>query len=194
MRQVLIGLCICFMGAKLVEYIQHAIYKRQKGCKDPPPYTHLDPIFGIDLFIKKMRALSSGTYLEASATLSRSFKSKTFRSRSFGTTVYHTINPEVVKNYQSVYFKDFGIEPLRYHLAENLWGNGIVVADGERWATARSFIRSSFDVVHTANIERLEYHVGRFMGLIPRDGTTVDLMPLFKQLVSSLFVIPRASC
>lgn len=131
-----------------------------------------------------MLALNSGHYLENGTALSTSFHSKTFKSRSFGQTTYHTTNPEVVKNYQSIYFKHFGIEPLRHHLAENLWGNGIVVADGERWASARGFIRSSFDVVHTANIERLEYHVGKFMELIPRDGTTVDLMPLFKRLVS----------
>jgi hypothetical protein len=177
------------LSKKLIAHTRHTLHKRKNGCADPPSYPHRDPIWGIDLFIKQMRALNSGTYLESSAAVRASFsqsksKSKTYMSKSFGSTIYHTTNPEVVKIYQSICFHDFGIEPLRYHLAENLWGNGIVVADGQRWADARRFIRGSFDVVHTANIDRLEYHVAKFMDLIPRDGTTVDLMPLFKRLVS----------
>ncbi|PVI00779.1 cytochrome P450 [Periconia macrospinosa] len=171
------------------------ILVRKNGCKDPPCYPHLDPFWGIDYFIRKMRSLTSGTYLEDGSSSYKLFKSKTFKSHSFGATIYHTIDPEVVKNYQSIFFKHFGIEPLRYHLAENLWGNGIVVADGQRWSSARSFIRGTFDVVHTANIERLEYHVGKFMDLIPRDGGTVDLMPLFKRLIldtSSEFIFGQS--
>jgi cytochrome P450 len=173
-----------FSGAKLIANVRSTLRKRREGCKDPPSYNHLDPIWGTDLFIKKMRALGSGTYLETSAATYRLFRSKTFTSNSFGTTIYHTIDPEVVKSYQSVQFKDFGYGPIRYHLAENLWGNGIAVTDGPSWTAARSFIRSSFDVVHTANIQRLEHHVDKFMGLLPWDGGTVDLLPLFKRLVS----------
>lgn len=184
--QSLTTICTFLLLAKLIVHVRFTIRKRQNGCTDPPFYPHYDPVWGIDLFINKMRALSSGTYLDSSAAVYRLFASKTFMSKSFGSTTYHTIDSEVVKNYQSIFFSNFGIEPLRYHLAENLWGNGIVVADGQRWASARSFIRSSFDVVHTANIERLEYHVDRMMSLIPRDGTTIDLMPLFKRLVSFL--------
>ena len=169
---------------KLIFHVRFTLRKRKYGCTNPPAYSHYEPIWGIDLFIKKMQALNSGTYLESNAAMFRMFTSKTFVSKSFGSTTYNTIDPEVAKHYQSIYFKDFGIEPLRYHLAKNLWGNGIVVADGQRWAAARTFIRSSFDVVHTANIERLEYHVEKMMGLIPRDGSTIDLMPLFKRLVS----------
>jgi cytochrome P450 len=170
--------------AKLITHLHHTLRKRHLGCISPPSYPHLDPVLGLDYFIKKMRALNSGTYLSTSAAPYLSIKSKTFKINSFGNTIYHTIDPEVVKNYQSIHFKDFGYGPIRYHLAENLWGNGIAVADGESWTAARSLIRGSFDVVHTANIERLEEHVDRFMGLLPRDGATVDLLPLFKRLVS----------
>lgn len=180
---------IYLLIARFVSQLRHIHRKRQNGCKDPPHFSHVDPFWGTDLFIGKMRSLASGKYLENGTSLFKSFRSRTFKSNSFGTTIYHTIDPEVVKNYQSIHFKDFGIEPLRYHLAENLWGNGIVVADGQRWMSARSFIRSSFDVVHTANIDRLEYHVTKFMALLPRNGETVDLMPLFKRLVNDLLLV-----
>lgn len=180
-----IFLAVCaLLGARFITHVRYMLRKRQKGCTDPPSYVHRDPVLGADLFLRKMRALQSGTYLEAGSRLYESFSSKTFMSRSFGSTTYHTVDPEVVKGYQSTFFKDFGYEPLRFALAKNLWGNGIAVADGQHWTTARSIIRNSFDVVHTANMQRLEYHVGRFMELIPRDGSTVDLQPLFKRLVS----------
>jgi hypothetical protein len=179
----LITFIACLVGAKLTAHVRHTLQKRRYGCIEPPSLPLRDPVWGLDFFFQKMRALKSGDYLESSTALFKQFSSKTFKGYSFGTTTYHTIDPEVVKSYQSTFFKDFGIEPLRYHLAENLWGNGIVVADGRRWVSARSFIRSSFDVVHTANIERLDHHVQKFMQLIPRNGSTVDLMPLFKRLV-----------
>lgn len=155
MYTILYTLIACLLGAKLTAYVRLTLRKRRHRCTDPPSLSRKDPIWGLDLFFQKMRALQSGGYLECNTALFKLFSSKTYKSNSFGTTTYHTIDPEVVKSYQSTFFKDFGIEPLRFHLAENLWGNGIVVADGERWASARSFIRSSFDIVHTANIARL---------------------------------------
>jgi cytochrome P450 len=184
--------------AKLLTHIHHTLRKRRLGYISPPSYPHLDPILGLDFFIKKMLALKSGTYLSTSATPYLSIKSKTFKITSFCNTIYHTIDPDVVKGYQSIHFKDFGYGPIRYHLAENLWGNGIAVADGESWTAARRFIRGSFDVVHTANIQRLEHHVDKFMALLPCDGATVDLLPLFKRLVSGCyplrFVPSRSAC
>lgn len=162
---------------KMICYIRYKHLQRKHGCQDPPQYPHKDPILGLDLFFKTMKAFQNGSYLETQTSLFKPYRSKTFKSHGFGRTIYRTYDPEVSKNFQSVFFKDFGIEPLRYHVAENLWGNGIVVSDGKKWADARSFIRSSFDVVHTANIDRLGYHVDKFVRLLPRDGSTVDLLP-----------------
>jgi hypothetical protein len=178
--------------------VQYLISKRRHACHDPPKYPHKDPIWGLDLFFKTMNAFQNGNYLQTQTSLFEPYTSKTIKTHAFGTTIYRTYDPEVSKNFQSIFFKDFGIEPLRYHVAENLWGNGIVVSDGKKWADARSFIRSSFDVVHTANLDRLCHHVDKFMMLLPRDGSTVDLLPLFKRLVSptsrlSIVTVPSLS-
>ncbi|KAF2714530.1 cytochrome P450 [Pleomassaria siparia CBS 279.74] len=125
----------------------------------------------------------SQAILKTQTSLFKPCSSKTIKTHAFGTTIYRTYDDEVSKNFQSIFFKDFGIEPLRFHVAENLWGNGIVVSDGKTWADVRSFIRSSFDIVHTKNIERSSHHVDKFMKLLPRDGSTVDMMPLFKRLI-----------
>ncbi|KAF2870199.1 cytochrome P450 [Massariosphaeria phaeospora] len=181
--QVLLALPVYWILGKVIHHTAKLARKRKRGCRDPPTFRHSDTIWGLDLFFKTMNAFQGGRYLETHSALFSDFTSKTFESHSFGTTVYQTYDPEVSKAFQSIYCHDFGIEPLRYHVAENLWGNGIVVSDGRKWADARNFIRSSFDIVHTANLERLSHHVDKFMNLLPRDGSTIDLQPSFKRLI-----------
>ena len=153
-------------------------------CKEPVQYRHKDPILGLDLFLAYKNAFEKGKFLEISQ---RQFElyGKTFKAKSFGTTMIKTIDPEVSKAVHGTFFDNFGLQPLRYDTAKNLFGNGIIVVDGPAWAHARSMIRSSFEIVHIANFDFLSQHVDRFMELIPQDGSTVDLLPLFKRLVSS---------
>lgn len=177
------GVACAWLAKILVRRFQYEALKRKTGQQDPPSYPHKDPIWGLDLFFKMMSAYQSGNYLATNSSLFAHSTSKTIKTNSFGTTVYRTYDSEVSKSILSLNFKSFGIEPLRHHIAKNLWGNSIVVSDGKRWSDSRNFIRSSFDVVHTANIERLRWHVDRFMKLLPENEETVDLMPLFKRLV-----------
>ena len=163
--------------------IQHKVLARKNKCQEPVWYPHQDPIFGLDLFMKKKTAFETDQFLKFQK---RQFEAygKTYKVKSFGTTVITTMDPEISKAVLSKSFDHFGIQPLRYNVAKNLWGNGIVVVDGPAWTHARALIRSSFDIVHIANFNRLARHVDRFMELIPRDDSTIDLLPLFKRLVS----------
>jgi len=95
--QIVFTLCICLALAKVVTYIRNTSRKRWNGCKDPPSYPHRDPIWGIDLFISTINDFNSGNYLEGSTARFKSLPSKTWKSRSFGATMYHTIDPKVVK-------------------------------------------------------------------------------------------------
>ena len=164
----------------------HSILRKyrasQNGCVEPRHYPHKDPIFGIDLFLKYMDAFKSGCYLSFNKDMFDEY-GKTFRANVFGTTTYRTIDPNVSKAVHSTYAAKFGLEPLRYEVAKHLWGNGIIVVDGEHWKHGRALMKPSFDVVHIANLDRLRKHVDAFMKLLPKDGTTVNLMPLFKRLV-----------
>ncbi|KAF2009398.1 cytochrome P450 [Aaosphaeria arxii CBS 175.79] len=145
-------------------------------------YPHKDPLLGLDFFFKYMSAFKSGTFLDFNKTMYDTY-GKTFKANSFGTTLIRTIDPQVSKAVHATYFQNFGLQGLRYETAKHLWGNGIIVVDGPHWQHGRSLIRSSFDIVHIANFARLEKHVQRMMELLPTDGSTIDLMPLFKRLI-----------
>ena len=155
---------------------------RKNGCEEPAKYPHKDPIFGADLLWKYKKSFETGKFLD---TVTQDFDNygKTFEANMFGTRIVKTIDSEVAKCTLATSFDNFGLEPLRYETAKNLFGNGIVVVDGSNWAHARALIQSSFEMAHIVNLGSLSAHVDRLMSLIPRDGSTVDLLPLFKRLV-----------
>ena len=176
---IIVLLCIV---QKIRARLAYRAMMRKNGCEEPAKYPHKDPVLGLDLFWKYKKAFETGQFLEA-ATLQFDTYGKTFKANMFGTTIVKTIDSEVAKYVLATSFKDFGLEPLRYETAKNLFGNGIVVVDGSKWAHARALIQSSFDMAHIVNLDSLSAHVDRLMGLIPRDGSSTDLLPLFKRLV-----------
>ncbi|KAH6431646.1 hypothetical protein HBI14_031820 [Parastagonospora nodorum] len=167
---------------------------KRNGCAEPPHYPHKDPILGLDLFSKYMNAFKAENFLGFNKQMYDTY-GRTFKANIMGKTTVRSIDPEVSKAIFATYASRFGLEPLRYGVATHLWGNGIIVVDGERWKHARALMRPSFEVVHLANFDRLRRHVDVFMDLLPMDGSTVDLMPLFLRLIldtSSEFIFGEA--
>ena len=182
---VLCGLLGVWLTRRLRSQLAYRKVLRDNGCAEPPKYPHKDPIFGIDLFLEIKKAFEDGHFLEINKKHYDSF-GKSFKANAFGSTTIKTVDPEVSKLVFSTQFNKFGLQPLRHETAKNLFGNGIIVVDGPSWAHARKLIRSSFEVVHISNFENLGQFVDRFMDLLPQDGSTIDLLPLFKRLVSTL--------
>ncbi|KAF2869042.1 cytochrome P450 [Massariosphaeria phaeospora] len=120
---------------------------------------------------------------------------KTSKAMRSGRTYFRTCDPEVSKAVLSKQFEKFGLQPLRYEGGKGFFGNGILVTDGLQWKHSRSLVRPAFDVAHVANFDRLRRHVERFIELLPRDQSTVDLYPLLKRLtldISSEFIFGRS--
>ncbi|KAH7089926.1 cytochrome P450 [Paraphoma chrysanthemicola] len=193
---------LLLLAASLAVFVSRSVLKhflyhyrvRSNGCARPPKYAHKDPFFGLDLFAKYMNAFKDERFLDFNKQMFDRH-GKTFESNVFGTRTFRTIDPEVSKACFATYAPRFGLQPLRYEVAKHLWGNGIIVVDGEHWKHGRALMRSSFEVVHLANFARLEKHVKVFVGLFPTDGTTLDLMPLFQRLIldtSSEFIFGEA--
>ncbi|KAF2812870.1 cytochrome P450 [Mytilinidion resinicola] len=193
---VLLALC-ALLAIWITKWIVHTAARiltmRRHGCQEPPKYPHKDPFFGIDLLLLYTKSLESQTFLNLNQNLFASY-GKTFRAKFLGASIIKTIDPHITKYVHATHFNQFGVENIRIKAAPHLWGDGITMVDGERWANRRALIKPSFDVVHISNLgnRSLETHVQRLMRLLPRDGSTVDLMPLFKRLsldTSSQFIL-----
>lgn len=101
----------------------------------------------------------------------------------FGTTIVETVDSDVATCTPTISFNIFSVEPLRHETVKKPFGNGIMVVDGSKWTHARALIQSSFDTAPIIVLASLSAHVDPLMGLIPGDGLTIDLLPLFKRLV-----------
>ena len=155
---------------------------RRGGCETPRRYAHKDPR-GQDLYNRSIEAYKQRRFLDFEEELYEQYGT-TFETISGGKVWIKSKDPEVSKAIYSTFFDKFGLQPIRYEDC-GFFGHGILVMDGEFWKRSRSMIRPAFEVAHIANFDRLYRHVSRFIDIIPDDGSTVDLLPLFKRLVSA---------
>ncbi|KAI1817470.1 cytochrome P450 [Poronia punctata] len=170
----------CF--SKIKTWLHNRSMMRRNGCADVPVYPHKDPFFGLDLFLLYKKAFEERDFLGLNQRLFEKY-GKTYRAHPLGTPTIKTMNPEITKYVHATFFDHFGVEKIRSGI-EYLWGDGITVVDGDKWAARRKSIKPSFDVAHIANMENrsLASHVDKLMNLLPRDGSTIDLLPLFRRL------------
>lgn len=153
------------------------------GCLPPPSIPQRDPIFGLDLILHVFKALKED---RRDLSMKQLFQvhGRTFQSVAFGTTTIYTIEP---KNLQAVFATDFsnwGVQPMRLFAFEPFIGRGIMVADGAFWEQSRALIKPTFTRAQIADLHLARYssHVSKLISLLPKDGSTVDLQPLFSRL------------
>ncbi|ORY16641.1 cytochrome P450 [Clohesyomyces aquaticus] len=172
-----------FLAARLGPLSARQRARRHNGCQDPPSYPHKDPL-GKDLSELSLEAYKQQRFLDLNEELFEKYGA-TFKTLTNGKVWIKTKDPKVSKAIYSTFFGKFGLEPIRYE-RDGFFGDGILVTDGARWKHSRALIRPAFEIAHITNFDRLHRHVGRFMGIIPQDGSTVDLLPLFKRLTLDL--------
>ncbi|KFX94096.1 hypothetical protein V490_04524 [Pseudogymnoascus sp. VKM F-3557] len=98
-----------------------------------------------------------------------------------GQTAISTIEPENLKAVLATQFHDFGIGK-RHRGMGALLGHGIFTSDGAHWERSRALVRPSFTRAQVADLDTFETHIQHLIAKIPRDGSTIDLQPLFYQL------------
>ncbi|KAA8571396.1 hypothetical protein EYC84_001399 [Monilinia fructicola] len=86
------------------------------------------------------------------------------------------------RNFQqvtSLAFQDWGKASTTH--STPFFGQGIFFMNGAEWKHARELIRPTFSKAEISDVQFMERHVDRLIGLIPRDGTSIDLqLPLRK--------------
>jgi cytochrome P450 monooxygenase len=177
---------------KVSAWLHYRSTMRKNGCHELPSYPHKDPVFGLDLFLATKKAWDEKRLLDFNGGLFERY-GKTFQANVLGVHTIKTMNPDVTKYVHATYFDYFGVEKIRAGV-EHLWGDGITSTEGKKWADRRKLIKPAFDVVHISNLQNrsLGKHVDRLMELIPRDRSTIDLMPLFRRLVN--FALNGLTC
>ena len=138
---------------------------------------------GLDVVNEMFRSYSSGT---RNRTLQNQFKTigSTFRTEPSGTARIFTIDPANLKATFGGKIDDWGVEPIRLDAFRPLVGRGVLVIDGSPWTHARSLCEPVIDHIqrlHDRDLSCFDDDIRSLIQLIPIDGSTVDLKPLFTQ-------------
>ena len=172
-------LLLCVEKAR--RYFQRLAIKRQYGCQSPPSTPSKDPLLGLDTVYRMLRSVKKNRR-NLSLKEQLDLYGYTFQSNLFGKIEVFTAEPQTLQTILATGFEDFGVEPMRLFVFEPLIGKGIMSTDGAYWAHSRALLQPIFSRTHFANYSAFEIHVARLIDLIPKDGSTVDLQPLFAKL------------
>jgi hypothetical protein len=161
--------------------ITQSRFIRKHGCKEAPSLTGNNGFVGLDLWFLLLKRSSSG--LEK-LPVEKQFDvlGSTFRTQMATKPVIRTMEPQ---NLQCVFSWDadsFANRPLRHFAFSPLVGDGVMTLDGARHERARGLIRPTFSKTHIGDEEAYDLHVQKLINLLPTDGSTVDLQPLFERL------------
>lgn len=162
--------------------LQRKLYRTHR-CESIPRYQHADGLWRQDLQQKRKEAYATGQ----AAPFAQSLFSKhgtTWLETSWDRTTVHTCDARNIQAVAASSFSNFGLQPLREGLSAPFIDRGILNTDGAFWSHSRALIRPTFARTQISDFVSFETHLRRALELIPRDGSTVDLQPLFKRLVS----------
>ena len=184
----LLAIAVATALAAVVAYRRITLHLRRRrfqlehGCQPPPSFRLMDSIFGLAQFSGRRKAAKEHRLLQYA---SKNFQTlgPTWRSNVFGQEVILTIQPENIKTFLSLKFKEYGLGNRERTLGP-LLGRGIFTSDGEPWAHSRAMIRPNFTRDQVADLASLERHVQALLRLLPRDdpSAVVDLQERFFQL------------
>ena len=178
-------LIICYISYRirweLSVGLSHRRKIRQNGCKPPKKLFTWDPILGLDEIARSLKMLKEHTLLAGSHQRFLDINKSTVKANSLGQEILVTHEAENIKTILAVNFKSWGIGAARKELVP-IFGHGIFTTDGEAWQHSRDMLRPSFIRSQVADLQLFETHVANFIRAIPRDGSTIDLQPLFFRL------------
>lgn len=175
---VLIIYCLYKASISIPLYYRRRTFKAENGCQPLlRQFCSKDPVLGLDWIQANLKAIREKCFLD---TLCRRFEDigTTYKTKILHQSAILTTEPENIKAILSLRFHDFALGN-RPSIMGKLLGEGIFTTEGQEWAHSRAMLRPNFVKEQVADLNTFETHIQDLFKLIPRDGSTVDLQPLF---------------
>lgn len=191
----LIAIIICCAFLLALTYIHkswrsHSTFRAaaaKYGCERPTKYSHWDPFCGYDLIKKRTEAVKAGRQMELYMQHFATY-GKTWEEKFYDVRMINTMESRNIQQVCALGFQDY-CKPSR-HFAHPFLGRGIFSEDGPAWKRSRDLVKPVFSRSELSDIDSFCFHVDRFLDLIPRDGSTIDLQsPLHKLVGTSVVVL-----
>jgi len=169
-----------FIYRHLITESSHRRLAREKGCKPAKKVPTVDPILGLDILYKNVKAYREHRALEwIDDEWFRRTGANTVILTTLGAAIIVTTEPENLKSILSVNFHGWNINDSRKKQFKDFLGYGIFTTDGDAWHRSRQMLRPSFERSQITDLEIFEKRVVALVKAIPKDGSTVDLQDLF---------------
>ncbi|KUI61103.1 Cytochrome P450 52A13 [Cytospora mali] len=173
-------LVVLVIARKVQNYLEIQAFARKNGTQPAKKLPQWEQWVGIQNVLEMLRAAKNHGMLDLGLRRYMAL-GKTFEAKALGRSFTHTIDPENIKTVLSTNFKDFGVGQ-RIDTLGPLLGSGIFTTDGAAWEHSRAIVRPTFAKLQVSNLDTFETHVNHLISLIPSNGATVDLAPLFFRL------------
>ena len=154
---------------------------RDKGCKPIKIILYNNPGSTLLYIRKQLKSLKEHTLLELKRSYFVQTCSNTIQFAVWPLRHIETTEPANVKTILSLDFKIWIVGDRRKDIVP-VFGDGIFNRDGPAWQRSRDMLRPHFARSQIADLNMFEKHVRQLLHAIPRDGSTVDLQPLFFRL------------
>ncbi|KAI9149954.1 Cytochrome P450 monooxygenase lepH [Paramyrothecium foliicola] len=158
---------------------------QQLGCQPATRYKHLDPVFGLDIFLRTGDAIAKNQFLIEHQRRYDTY-GRTFEALNFGSRALYSIHPENLRAVFSKNAADWGIEPLRLRNMSPFCGAGFITTDGPDWKVSHDLLKPGFHRSNISDFGPLEEHLSLLLKQIPKDGTKFDLQPFILKLYLDL--------
>ncbi|TVY75855.1 Cytochrome P450 monooxygenase lepH [Lachnellula suecica] len=175
---------VCFIWAStaLTRYYKLRYAIKAHGCKPARFLPQWDPIWGLDAAVQMFRSYGQGNrsaiFKEQHATYG-----PTFQSLALGKIRIFTIDPVNLQSIFNADFQSWGVQPLRLAAWKPLLGAGVMDTDGPHWRFSRDMVQPLFRREQISDLSAFSIYTDRLLEHIPRDGSTVDMQPLFARLI-----------
>jgi cytochrome P450 len=169
---------------------------KQHGTQPPKRLPAKDPFLGLDSLWANLQTIKEHRVLQWFQENLTKNDAHTVSWHILWSNIIITDDPENVKTLLATNFDAWSIGAGRIKELSSFLGFGIFVNEGAAWKHSRSMLRPFFERSHIADISFMQKHVDVFVKLLPTDGTTIDLQPLFHQLtldIASEFLFGRST-
>ncbi|KAJ4301954.1 hypothetical protein N0V90_004050 [Kalmusia sp. IMI 367209] len=94
------------------------------------------------------------------------------------------MDPENIAAVFSSKWEDWVVAPARIFTMEPFSGRGFITTDGDDWKRFRAMINPPFSDANVSDLSSLAEAFDEVLDSLPLNGNTVDLAPIFSELVS----------
>lgn len=154
--------------------------QKKHGCLPPKKWQAWDPVLGLDRIYALRKAFHEHRLLEWWTKGFSDTKAHTVVACIMGQKIFLTDDPENVKTVLATNFDAWSLGQDRIDQMTSYLGKGIFTTEGAAWKHSREMLRPCFERSQVADVSIMEKHTNRLIERIPKDGTTIDLQPVFQ--------------